>query len=270
MMTSACIVTCGREDMLRNAISRIRLQTVPVDEIVVVFDGPEPDCDADVVVRGRGLGIAAARNDAIANASGCTLLWCDDDEEWRPTLVERILPLVGPDSPVCHGDVSIVEGRWNHDHFDVTSDHGHGAWCGEVSFSSLCFANTIPHTALVVRREVYDEVGMYDETTDLLHDDWDLMLRITASGMRVVHACDGGSHATYWIWEGQTTRDLPRVNRSVQLIRTRIAGGHYTRTGVGDGYSRGCREVDGVLPEAVRDCDARTRTSSGLQREEAR
>lgn len=78
--------------MLRRALSSVRLQRRPVDEIIVVNDGTmEVEVPGAVMVRtGPYAGPGAARN-AGARAAVCDFLaFLDDDDEWAPDHLEAI------------------------------------------------------------------------------------------------------------------------------------------------------------------------------------
>jgi glycosyltransferase involved in cell wall biosynthesis len=93
------VATRNRPELLRLALDAIWQQTYP-GEIVchVVFDQCDPDTQVarkapnrsiQVMTNDRSPGLAGARNAGILAGSGELVAFCDDDDEWLPTKVER-------------------------------------------------------------------------------------------------------------------------------------------------------------------------------------
>lgn len=88
---SVGIPTRDRPQEVRRAIESIRAQTYAGDvEIVVVFDGTEPDTSLEsshgvrVLRNERSAGLAGARNTAILATDADFVAFCDDDDVWLP------------------------------------------------------------------------------------------------------------------------------------------------------------------------------------------
>ena len=86
------IPTHDRRELLREAITSIRKQTVDEVEIIVIDDASDPpvvvDDDIVVVRHDRPLGPAAARNAGVAVSRGRAVAFLDDDDLW---LADRLL-----------------------------------------------------------------------------------------------------------------------------------------------------------------------------------
>lgn len=93
------VATRNRPDLLRVALDAIWNQSY-AGEIVchVVFDQSEPDESVArtsqnrtirFLVNDRSPGLAGARNSGILAGSGEYVAFCDDDDEWLPTKVEK-------------------------------------------------------------------------------------------------------------------------------------------------------------------------------------
>src|ERR1035437_2530801 len=104
MRTAAIIPLYNKESAIVRTLTSVRLQTVPVDEIIVVNDGSTDGsekaalsvCDARIrIVTTANHGESHARNYAAAMAGDAdVLLLLDADDEWHPQFVETILGLL--------------------------------------------------------------------------------------------------------------------------------------------------------------------------------
>src|SRR5438045_1269833 len=94
-MTSLIIITLRRAALLRNTLKSLTRQTKPLDEIVVVDNGPDPETEnvaremgARYVTEGRR-GYGCARNRGLAEARGDVLSFLADDCVAEPDWAER-------------------------------------------------------------------------------------------------------------------------------------------------------------------------------------
>ena len=102
MRLTVCVTTFNRWEQCHNAVSSIFAQNSNDFELIVVDDcsvKPIPKHFFDEL-RARGArylrhdanrGLAAARNSAIQLAKGEFFAFCDDDDQWPPDFVDRIL-----------------------------------------------------------------------------------------------------------------------------------------------------------------------------------
>jgi glycosyltransferase involved in cell wall biosynthesis len=96
------IPTHNRAELIREAIASVLHQTISVHEIVVVDDGSTdstrdlvPSYGAPIVLLTQNhVGSAAARNRALAHATGDWVAFLDSDDVWKPTKLERQLQYV--------------------------------------------------------------------------------------------------------------------------------------------------------------------------------
>lgn len=90
------IPTYRRPALLRDAISSVLRQRRPVDQLIVVSDGPDDETAA--VARGAGVelvevphgGVARARNAGIAAATGDWVCFLDDDDAYHPDFLAEL------------------------------------------------------------------------------------------------------------------------------------------------------------------------------------
>ncbi len=100
-VVSVIIPTTRRHDLVQRAIQSVIRQTITDFEIVVVVDGPNPATEAAlatiadprlrILVNERSQGPGGARNHGAAVARGAWLAFLDDDDEFLPGMLERML-----------------------------------------------------------------------------------------------------------------------------------------------------------------------------------
>jgi glycosyltransferase involved in cell wall biosynthesis len=176
-----------RARLLRRAVDSALSQALPgadwSHEVVVVDDGSS-DAPMDALAsygakvrflrHDRNLGAAAARSTAIAATSGEYLAFLDSDDIWLPgKLVAQLRFMDANDAPISctacllsrSGSAEVVWPRYR---------------TGRLTASDLvwgCFLS--PGTTMICRRQVFDEIGLFDPTMRR-HEDWDWLLRATA------------------------------------------------------------------------------------------
>ncbi len=163
-------------------------------------DGVAPYLDRIRYVRQENRGKAAARNAAVQLAEGEFIAFCDSDDVWMPDRLERQLERASSDRPdigMVHGQVELVDAglrllpEQNAAHRELfTAAHKNGATYASYAFNCRCMSSTI-----LVRREVFETVGLYD--CDLAIEDYDFYLRLLLEfDLRFI--------------DGPPLRDLPR------------------------------------------------------------
>ncbi|MHC4862164.1 MAG: glycosyltransferase, partial [Planctomycetota bacterium] len=122
-------------------------------------------------------GIPASRNEAIRRSRGRYLAFLDQDDLWHPEKLRRQVPLFdeSPRVGLVHCQCARVDER------SRPLSGGpvvlRGRMSGDVRRGMLV-GNIVPGTAgAVVRRECFDDVGLFDETLNG-SDDWEMWARI--------------------------------------------------------------------------------------------
>lgn len=207
-LTSIVICTRDHESLLRTAIESIRDNTTyPHYEIVVLDNGSRDAATLDYLASiSTRPGITVIRDDspfnysrlnntAVRHARGQVLCLLNDDievltpdwlEEMVSFAVQADVGAVGarlwyPDGTLQHGGVIIgVGGVAGHANLRLAKGD-RGYFCRAVLQQEL---SAVTGACLVVRREVYDEVGGLDEKIAVAFNDVDLCLRIRAAGYR--------------------------------------------------------------------------------------
>jgi glycosyltransferase involved in cell wall biosynthesis len=207
-LVSIVICTRDHESLLRTAIESISNKTTyPNYEIVVLDNGSRDaatlDYLASISVRP---GITVIRDDspfnysrlnntAVSHTRGQVLCLLNDDIEvltpgWLEEMVSFVVqPDVGavgarlwyPDGTLQHGGVIIgIGGVAGHAHPRLTRNQA-GYFNRGVLQQEL---SAVTGACLMVRRDVFDEVGGLDEQIAVAFNDVDLCLRIRAAGYR--------------------------------------------------------------------------------------
>jgi glycosyltransferase involved in cell wall biosynthesis len=170
------------------ALDSVFAQTFRDFEIVVVDDGSTDDTAALVEERtGVTLltqpnrGPAAARNLAIHRTSGRLVAFLDADDLWLPEKLERQVAYFSthPETALVHTSV-IVSDLPSVRCAAVIDDRGPS---GPPSnrFAEIFHGDRDVNTlTAMVRREILDDVGGFNERRELHVEDWDLWLRIAA------------------------------------------------------------------------------------------
>jgi glycosyltransferase involved in cell wall biosynthesis/GT2 family glycosyltransferase len=145
--------------------------TTQSDSLAALEDVAARDPRIRVVRHDRNRGLAAARNTGVKHARGSFILQLDSDDLIEPTAAEKWLWFL-----VSHPEYHFVRGLGvgfgDHDYLWTKGFHSREAFLVE---------NVVAVTSLV-RREVFDSVGGYDEGIPLGVEDWEFWLRCAAHG----------------------------------------------------------------------------------------
>ena len=183
---SVVIPAYNAADLLPDTVESVLAQTYPAVEVIVVDDG-STDNTPDVMeaytpavryIRKENGGSASARNRGIREATGTYIALLDADDLWRPTkLTQQVAQLQAhPDlrwsyTNWLHADAQTGETLYRADQVMPQPD-------GDV-LRPLVGRLFIPPSTELIRRDVFDAVGLYDESRlHRISEDWELSLRI--------------------------------------------------------------------------------------------
>ena len=184
-LVSVVVPTYERKRLLQETLDAILGQTYPNLEVIVVDNVSEDGTETFVkdladprirYVRNANHGIIAAnRNLGIRLARGKYVALCDDDDLWLPTKVERqaavmeARPAVG--LSYCNAVVFNETGVIDRSLVKWRVFRGH--------YGRLVYRNFIPSSSVMLRKEVVDAHGGFDESGDLApYEDYELWLRV--------------------------------------------------------------------------------------------
>lgn len=186
---SVVIPARNESRFIQQAIESVRRQTLPVAEIIVVADDCADDTAAIAsrlsakVIEIDARSISAARNAGIRKASQQWIALLDADDYWKPRKIQRQWQAVRrfPEAGVITCDYyTVMDGtisRQPREEFKlrrqtlacpVVAFRG-GAYYPNVDGNVLRRFDVAPQAAMV-RRDVFETAGFFDEAFDYLQD----------------------------------------------------------------------------------------------------
>ncbi len=183
---SVVIPTHNRAELLGVAITSVLEQSFQDFEMIVV-DDHSPDHTAQVVqcfhdgrikylCHATNKGGAAARNTGIVNSSGKYIAFLDDDDEWLPEKLEMQVALLenSPPEVGCIYTSYLVVDRSSGNILGqkIVAERGD---LSTALLSGNCLGGT---SSVLVRKECFDKVGLFDETLPSFQD-YDVWIRLS-------------------------------------------------------------------------------------------
>jgi glycosyltransferase involved in cell wall biosynthesis len=182
------IATHNRPQLLREALDAALAQTYRGRiAVTIVFDRSEPDHSLErqtadrsvrVITNRRSAGLAGARNSGIEAGSGDLVAFCDDDDVWLPTKIEKQVELLRSSSALTCVTGIIVEYEDRRVPRIPTPE--------SVQFRVLVRKRTMeahPSTVIVRRGALLGPIGLVDEEMPGSYgEDFDWILRAAQSG----------------------------------------------------------------------------------------
>ncbi len=184
-MTSVSVIipSYNRAHTLPRALDSVLAQTRRADEIILVDDGSTDETEQLIkqnypevsYLKQENRGVSAARNQAIKQARGDWLALLDSDDAWLPEKLDKQLSLLAqqPEFKLIHSDEI-----WIRNGVRVNQMKKHAKTGGQIFQQCLPLCAISP-SAAVIHRELFGEIGLFDETLPAC-EDYDLWLRITA------------------------------------------------------------------------------------------
>ena len=203
---SVVMPTYNHAAFIGEAIQSVLAQTYGDFELIVVDNYSEDDTES--IVRGfndprieylkfsnNGV-IAASRNAALKQARGEFIAFLDSDDTWTPDKIEIQLKHLEANPNVALVCGSLVTRR-NDEPFDTAARSSTAGLAG-FSYNWLLDRSFIFCSSVMVRREVIDDVGLFDEDPEMVSsEDWDLWLRIARRHRLVLLARQLGSYRVH-------------------------------------------------------------------------
>ncbi len=180
---SIIMPTYNRSQKVVRAVESVLDQSFRDFEIIVVDDGSTDDTCQSLAKFGSSItyircplnrGVSAARNAGVRTASAPWIAFLDSDDYWlRDKLgVQMEFLRRNPEWVACQTEeIWIRRGR------RVNPRRKHKKPSGDIFKRSLALCLVSP-SSVVVSRELFDEIGLFDETLQAA-EDYDLWLRIS-------------------------------------------------------------------------------------------
>jgi GT2 family glycosyltransferase len=231
MSISAVVPVWNGRDLVARLLASLAAQTTPAAEVLVVDNGshdgaPELACrhGARVILMGRNAGFAAAVNRGIREARGEWIAVLNSDVELAPDYFEKLLAARAPfaTGKILQADQPLIDAT-----FDALC-RGGTAWRvgsgrpdGPIFSQELAIASP-PWTAVLFRADVFQRVGLLEETFESYLEDVDFGMRCAALDMQgryvpTALAWHLGS-AALGRWHPETVRRIAR-NQVLLLAR---------------------------------------------------
>lgn len=182
-LISVIIPTYNRGWILRDAIESVLNQDYKHFELIVVDDGSTDNTSAILSEYGNSIlrihqenrGVSAARNAGIYLAKGELIAFLDSDDIWLPKKlsVQATFFYSVPDAMICQ-----TEEIWIRHGIRVNPKKKHQKLSGRIFEASLQRCLISP-SAVMVRRKLFDDIGLFDERFPAC-EDYDLWLRVTS------------------------------------------------------------------------------------------
>lgn len=197
---SVIVLGYGTEDHLEEALQALASQTRPEDEFLLVDNGI-----ADIATRreswprqvrvlggGANTGFTGGCLMAAAEATGEVLIFVNSDAIVRPGALDALRAAAEePDVGIVGGCLRLA------DRPDVVNSVGNPLQFAGITWAGACGEPAARHMArtevpvatgglFALRREVWDELGGFDDLYFAYHEDTDLSLRCWLSGRRVI------------------------------------------------------------------------------------
>jgi glycosyltransferase involved in cell wall biosynthesis len=177
------IIPCYNQgQFLKEALLSVQQCDQSLIETIIVNDGSTESFTNSYIaslsekyhiISQENKGLSAARNAGIAAAKGEYILLLDADNKIRPPYITTGIEVLerSADTAVVYGDAEFF------------GDKQERVRVGEFNMQRLMIVNYIDACA-VVRKSVFEKVGMYDVNMKWGWEDWDLWLRIAFAGYK--------------------------------------------------------------------------------------
>ncbi len=180
-MVSVIIPSFNRAHCLPRAIESVLAQRSDVELQVILIDDGSSDGTERLVTehypevtyaKQDNRGVSAARNLGLSLAKGRWIALLDSDDEWLPGKLEaQVKALEQSGLSVCH-----TNEIWIRNGIRVNQMKKHSKMGGWI-YSQCLPLCVISPSSIVLNREVFDEIGEFDEDLPAC-EDYDLWLRL--------------------------------------------------------------------------------------------
>jgi glycosyltransferase involved in cell wall biosynthesis len=179
-MVSVIVTTYNRRSYVRGAVLSVLKQDYGDREVILVDDGSTDGSEEEVrglpveYVRKENGGISSARNRGIEISRGDYIAFLDVDDLWRKGKLSLQIRLMEQEGY----DISYTDEIWFRNGKRINQKMRHRKYSGWIFERCLPLCIISP-SSVVIKRKVFDAVGLFDEGL-VVCEDYDLWLRITS------------------------------------------------------------------------------------------
>lgn len=218
-LVSVIIPLYNGEKFIEKCLAGVYGQTYSRIEIIIVDDA-STDGSLEIVkkfsgnqkiIRQKHGDVSKARNTGILNASGHLIALLDQDDWWLPTKIEKQVSriLEHRNIDLLFTDVIKVfpsgKQQRQKDKLRMIRRIKRGDY-----FPVLARKNLIVPSSVIVKRTVFDQVGLFDESFKTCGD-WEFWLRVAGNGLKIEFLNEG---LTLYQYHGSNT------SRNTALMHT--------------------------------------------------
>jgi len=179
-MVSIVITTYNRRAFLKEAVLSVLDQDYQDKEIIIIDDGSTDGSFEEVrkfplrYVWKQNGGISSARNMGIGISNGEFIAFLDVDDLWKKgKLTKQVQTMI--ENQI---DISYTDEIWIRNGERLNQRDRHRKYSGFIFERCLPLCIISPSSA-VIKRKVFDKVGLFDEDLPVC-EDYDMWLRITS------------------------------------------------------------------------------------------
>ena len=189
-LISVVVPTYNRAHLILDALDSVASQSYRPMELIVVDDGSTDDTEKIVsewwkqhsstgmsfrFIKQSNLGGNKARNSGIEAATGKYIGFLDSDDRWHSSKLEQQLEVLeyNPSAGAVYCGVQQID----LDSGQRIEPSNRSYPTGNLLDQLLVKDVTAPTSTYLVRKEVFAEVGLFDETL-MARQDWDMWIRI--------------------------------------------------------------------------------------------
>ncbi len=179
-MVSVIITTYNRRRFLREAALSVLKQDYRDKEVIIIDDGSTDNSIEEVndlqvryVWKENG-GISSARNRGIEESGGEYIAFLDVDDLWKKDKLSAQISQMTAQGYA----LSYTDEIWIRNGERLNQKLRHKKYSGKIFGHCLPLCIISPSSA-VIRREVFEDVGLFDESLPVC-EDYDMWLRVTA------------------------------------------------------------------------------------------
>lgn len=218
------IIPCYNQgEYLPEAINSILNQNWKNFEVIIVNDGSNDRDTLRVIRRYEGMdnkikvihtcnqGLPSARNNGIKKACGKYIFPLDADDKVHPLIFEKLIPKLENDNKIgiVYSDVMLfgaLNHVWERPDFDI---------------KKLLSRNLMTASSLF-RRDLWEQVGGYDESMIEGFEDWNFWIAICKKGFKGIRVAE----PLFYYRKYKNGSMLSRTNEQREKIYTKIIDNH--------------------------------------------